>query len=142
MIRDLYVHMPTPNYVKHLSPTVDAIEKYVIYTMYQVPSDPTILAQHLKNILITNYLKNAFTDPLSYRLNCHCMRRDPNYLHSHPIPKYQRQSTQPCVPIQSSLPPYQTQSHNAHPPSQESHLPSPAQQQCSSDAFFRSTSDM
>ena len=38
-------------------------------------------------------------------------------------PIYPSQSTQPCVPIQSSLPPYQTQSHNAHPPSQESILP-------------------
>ena len=33
MIRDLYAHMPIPNYVKHLSPTVDAIEKYAISTI-------------------------------------------------------------------------------------------------------------
>ena len=65
-------------------------------------------------------------------------------LPSNPI--YQSQSTQPCVPIQPSLPPYQTQSHNAHLPSQESHLPSqeshlPSQvlQQPSIDVF-RSTS--
>ena len=54
VIRDLYAHMPTTNYVKHLSPTVDAIEKYAISIMYQVPSDPTILAQQLKNIPTTN----------------------------------------------------------------------------------------
>ena len=50
-------------------------------------------------------------------------------------PIYQSQSTKPCVPIQSSLPPYQTQSHNAHLPSQESHLPTPALQQPSFDVF-------
>ena len=58
-------------------------------------------------------------------------------LPSNPI--YQSQSTQPCVPIQSSLPHYQTQSHNAHPPWQESHLPTPALQQPSFDVVFRST---
>ena len=31
------------------------------------------------------------------------------------------QSTQPHLPIQSSLPPYQTQSHNAHSPSTTGH---------------------
>ena len=54
-------------------------------------------------------------------------------------PIYQSQSTQPCVPIQPSLPPYQTQSHNAHPHSQESHPSSPALQQPCFDVF-RSTS--
>ena len=51
-------------------------------------------------------------------------------------------STQPCVPIQPSLLPYQTQSHNAYPPLQESHLLSPALQQPSFDVkhFFMSTS--
>ena len=40
-------------------------------------------------------------------------------LPSNPI--YPSQSTKPCVPIQYSLPPYKTQSHSSHPPSQESH---------------------
>ena len=61
-------------------------------------------------------------------------------LPSNPI--YQSQSTQPYVPIQSSLPPYQTQSHNAHPPSQESHLPTPALQQPSFDVFLCQLRDM
>ena len=51
---DLYAYIPTPNYVTHLSPTADAIEKYAVSTMYQVPSDSTILAHHLKNIPTTN----------------------------------------------------------------------------------------
>ena len=55
---------------------------------------------------------------------------------------YQSQSTEPCVPIQSSLPPYQTQSHNTHPPSQESHLPTPALQQPSHDVFLGQLRDM
>ena len=54
-------------------------------------------------------------------------------------PIYQSQPTETCIPIPSSLPPYQTQSHNAHPPSQESHLPTPALQQPSFDVCFRST---
>ena len=61
-------------------------------------------------------------------------------LPSNPI--YQSQSTQPCVSIQSSLPPYQTQSHNAHPPSQESHIPTPALQQSSFDVCLGQLRDM
>ena len=61
-------------------------------------------------------------------------------LPSNPI--YQSQSTQSCVPIQSSLPPYQTQSHNAHPPSQESYLPTPVLQQPSFDIFLGQLRDM
>ena len=33
VIRDLCAHMFTPNYVKHLSPTIDAIEKYAIFPL-------------------------------------------------------------------------------------------------------------
>ena len=58
-------------------------------------------------------------------------------LPSNPI--YPGQSTQPCDPIQSSRSPSETQSHNAHPPSQESHLPIPVLQQPSFDVFLRST---
>ena len=65
------------------------------------------------------------------KLPVHEKRSQLSTLPSNPI--YQSQSTQPCVPIQPSLPPYQTESHNAHPPSQESHLPSQALQQPSFD---------
>ena len=53
-------------------------------------------------------------------------------------PIYPRQSTQPCVPIQSSFP-FIKQSHNAHPPSQESHPPTPALQQPRIDVFRSTT---
>ena len=56
------------------------------------------------------------------------------------IPKSIKPS--PCVPIQPSLPPYQTQSNNAHLPSQESHLPSQALQQPSFDVFLGQLRDM
>ena len=75
---------------------------------------------------------------MQIKLPVHEKRSQLSTLPSNPI--YQSQSTQPCVPIQPSLPPYQTQSYNAHPPSQESHLPSPALHQPSFDVFFRSTS--
>ena len=52
---------------------------------------------------------------------------------------YPSQSTQPCVAIAFSLPPYQTQSHNAHPPSQKKHLPTPPLQQASFDVFMSTT---
>ena len=74
---------------------------------------------------------------MQIKLPVHEKRSQLSTFPSNPI--YQSQSTQPCVPIQPSLPPYQTQSHNAHPPSQESHLPSQALQQPSFDVF-RSTS--
>ena len=141
MIRDLYAHMPTPNYVKHLSPNVDAIEKYVISTMYEVPSDPTILAQHLKKHS-DNKLekKHSLTPLMQIKLPVHEKRFQLYTLPSNLM--YQSQSSQPCVPIQSSLPHYQTQSQNAHPPSQESHLPFPALQQPRFDVFFGQLRDM
>ena len=74
---------------------------------------------------------------MQIKLPMHEKRSQLSTLPSNPI--YQSQSTKPCVPIQPSLPPNQTQSHNAHPPSQESHLPSPALQPPSFDVF-RSTS--
>ena len=70
----------------------------------------------------------------------HEKRSQLSTLPSNPI--YQSQSTQPCVPIQTSIPLYQTQSHNARPPSQESHLPSPALQQPSFDVFLGQLRDM
>ena len=64
---------------------------------------------------------------MQLKLPVHEKRSQLYTLPSNPI--YQSQSTQPCVPIQPSLLPYQTQSHNAYPPLQESHLLSPALQQ-------------
>ena len=77
---------------------------------------------------------------MQIKLPVHEERSQLSTLTSNPI--YQSQSTQPCVPIQPSLPPYQTQSHNAHPPSHESHLPSQAIQQPSFDVFLCQLRDM
>ena len=126
MIRDLYAHMPTPNYVEHLSSTVDAIEKYAISTMYQFPSDPTVLAQHLKKHSDNKLEKrNSLTPLMQIKL---------------PVPEKRPKSINPTMcsyPVLFS--PYQTQSHNAHPPSQESHLPTPALQKPSFDVFRSTT---
>ena len=83
--------------------------------------------------------RHSLTPLMQIKLSVHEKRSQLSTLPSSPI--YQSQSTQTCVPIQPSLSPYQTQSHNdnAHPPSQEFHLPSPALQQPSFDVF-RSTS--
>ena len=91
--------------------------------------------KHSDNKLEKRY---SLTPLMQIKLPVHEKRSKLYTLPSNPI--YQNQSTQPCVPIQPSLPPYQIQSHNAHPPSQESHLPSPSLQQPSFDVFFRSTS--
>ena len=91
-------------------------------------------AQHLKNIPTTNQKKKHSLTPLmQIKLPVHKKRSQLSTLPSNPI--YQSQSTQPCVPSQPSLYPYQTQSHNAHPPSQESYLPSPGLQQHSFDVL-------
>ena len=106
--------------------------------MYQVPSDPTVLAQHLKKHSDNKLEKwNSLTPLMQIKLPVPEKRSQLSTLPSNPI--YPSQSTQPCVPIQSFLPPYQTQSHNAHPPLQESHLPTPALQKPSFDVFRSTT---
>ena len=60
-------------------------------------------------------------------------------LHSHPIPYTKVNQPSPVFLSSPLLPSYQAQSHNAHPPSQESDIPSPAIQQ-PSFYVFRSTS--
>ena len=95
------------------------------------PNHPgTALEKHSDNELEEN---NSLTPLMQIKLPGHEKRFQLSTLPPNPI--YQSQSTQPCVPIQPSLPPYQTQSNNAHLPSQESHLPSQALQQPSFDVF-------
>ena len=114
MIRDLYAHMPTPNYVKHLSPTVDAIEKYAISIMYQVPSDLTILAQHLKNIPTTNYKKmHSLTPLMLIKLPVHENRSQLSTLPSHPMPYTQVNQPSPVF-LSSHLFPLIKHSHIMH----------------------------
>ena len=100
------------------------------------PNHPgTSLEKHSDNKLEKRHL---LTPLMQIKLPVHEKRSQLSTLSSNPI--YQSQSTQPCVPIQPSLPPYQTQSHNAPPTSQKSHIPSPALQQPSFDVF-RSNSE-
>ena len=102
------------------------------------PNHPgTPLEKHSDNKLEK---RHSLTPLMQIKLPVHEKRSQLSTLPSNPI--YQSQSTQPCVPIQTSLPPYQTQSHNAHPPSQESHLPSPALQQPNFDVFLGQLRDM
>ena len=102
------------------------------------PNHPgTPLEKHSDNKLEK---RHSLTPLMQIKLPVHEKRSQLSTLPSNPI--YQSQSTQPCVPIQTSIPPYQTQSHNARPPSQESHLPSPALQQPSFDVFLGQLRDM
>ena len=100
--------------------------------MYQVPNHTGIaLEKRSDNKLEKRHLLPSL---MQIKLPVPEKRSQLSTLPSNPI--YPSQSTQPCVPIQSSLLPYQTQSHNAHPPSQESHPPTPALQQPSFDVFL------
>ena len=103
-----------------------------IYNFYHVssslrPNHPgTALEKHSDNKLE----KGHSLTPLM-QTNCQCMRRDPNYLHSHPIPYTQVNQPNPVF-ISSPLFPL---IKHSHPPSQQSHLPTPALQQPSFDGF-------
>ena len=98
----------------------------------------TLLEKHFDNKLEKNH---SLTPLMQIKLPVHGKTFQLSTLPSNPI--YPIQSTQPCVPIQSSLPPYQTP-HNAHPPSQKSHPPTPALQQASFefDVFLGQLGDM
>ena len=93
-----YAH---PKLYQASAPTIDAIEKYAISTMYQVPSDPTILALEKRS---DNKLekRHSLTPLMQIKLPVPEKRPQLSTLTSNPI--YPSQSTQPCVPIQSSLP--------------------------------------